>query len=176
MCARVIYNHPTMAKLTKSQIRSTRKLGGRDVLNLDRYIPFFLTSLTNKWSSGASKKFIEEFHIGIVDWRVIAMLAVEPNITANRVCQVIGLDKGAVSRCFRHLDKSKIISIKADPTDARLKNVQLTAKGLKLHDQIMKIALEREQNLLAGLTEAELNTLINLLNKLQANIGNLNAE
>jgi DNA-binding MarR family transcriptional regulator len=164
-----------MTKLSKSQIRSTRKLGGRDVLNLDRYIPFFLTSLTNKWSSGASKKFIEDFGIGIVDWRVIAMLAVEPNITANRVCQVIGLDKGAVSRCFRHLDTSKLISVKADAEDARLKNVELTSKGLKLHDRVMKIALKREQNLLAGLSEQELNTLIKLFAKLQNNVGDLDA-
>lgn len=35
--------------------------------------------------------------------RVLAMLKVESNISANRICQVIGLDKAAVSRALKQL-------------------------------------------------------------------------
>ena len=70
-------------------------------LNLDNYVPAYLTYLAGKISSSASATYRPKFGVGITDWRIMALLATEPWISAGRVCDVIGLDKAAVSRSVR---------------------------------------------------------------------------
>jgi hypothetical protein len=57
-----------------------------------------------------------------------------------------------------------------DDTDGRLRIAKLTAKGRKLHDQMIGIALERERALVEVLKPAELDTLIGLLQRLHENL------
>ncbi|MEH6367507.1 MAG: MarR family winged helix-turn-helix transcriptional regulator, partial [Pseudomonas marincola] len=95
-------------------------------LNLERYVPALLTFLTNNMSSGASACYRKHFGIGIVEWRVLAMLAVEDHISANRIVQVIGLDKGAVSRSLQMLEREGFVSTEVDSKDARRHTVTLT--------------------------------------------------
>lgn len=75
----------------------------RTILDLERYVPALLTFVSNKLAKGASATYLRMFDVGVTEWRVISMLAVEPNITANRICQVIGFDKALVSRSLQFL-------------------------------------------------------------------------
>ena len=74
-----------------------------NALDLENYVPAFLTWIANKLSSSASLIYRRRFGVGIVEWRIMALLAVEPWITAGRICEVIGLDKAGVSRSVRFL-------------------------------------------------------------------------
>lgn len=143
-------------------------------LDLDRYVPAMLTFLANKLATGASLSYRKHFGIGVVEWRLIALLAVEDNITANRICQVIGLDKSAVSRSLQALETAGRISGKVDSKDARRYTVSLTAEGKALHDRVLKVALERERRLLSDFSPAEVDTLVDLLGRLQAKVAHVN--
>src|ERR1700753_220947 len=72
-------------------------------LDLNNYVPAFLTHLANKMSSSASTVYRHRFGIGITDWRIMALLAVAPGIPAGRIGEVIGLDKAAISRSVRDM-------------------------------------------------------------------------
>ena len=98
------------------------------------------------------------------------MLKVESDITANRICQVIGLDKAAISRAVKQLVEAGYVSLKQDPEDARSSLLQLNTKGNELHDRILPIALERERLLLSGIDEEELDVAIRVLSKLHENV------
>ncbi|MBD8682529.1 MarR family winged helix-turn-helix transcriptional regulator [Pseudomonas sp. CFBP 13719] len=143
-------------------------------LNLDRYVPAMLTFLANKLATGASLSYRKHFGIGVVEWRLIALLAVEDQITANRICQVIGLDKSAVSRSLQALEAAGRITGKVDSQDARRYTVSLTPEGKALHDRVLKVALERERRLLGGLSPAEVDTLVDLLGRLQTKVAYVN--
>lgn len=143
-------------------------------LDLDRYVPAMLTFLANKLATGASLSYRKHFGIGVVEWRLIALLAVEDKITANRICQVIGLDKSAVSRSLQVLEAAGRISGEIDGKDARRYTVTLTAEGKALHDRVLKVALERERRLLSGFSPAEIDTLVTLLARLQTNVAYVN--
>ena len=80
-------------------------------LNLDNYVPAYLTYLAGKISNSASATYRPQFGIGITDWRIMALLATEPWISAGRVCDVIGLDKGAVSRSVRGMKSAGIVDL-----------------------------------------------------------------
>lgn len=143
-------------------------------LHLARYVPALITFLANKLAAGASQCYRKHFGIGVVEWRMLSMLAVENGITANRICQVIGLDKGAVSRSLQTLEAAGHVRSQVDPQDARRNTVSLTASGRELHDRVLKVALERERRLLSGLSAEEVDTLIELLGRLHNQVNNVN--
>ncbi|MFA7822941.1 MarR family winged helix-turn-helix transcriptional regulator [Aeromonas dhakensis] len=143
-------------------------------LNLARYVPGLLTFLANKLATGASQCYRKHFGIGVVEWRMLSMLAVENGITANRICQVIGLDKSAVSRSLQALEASGYVGSRVDPGDARRNTVSLTEAGRALHDRVLQVALERERRLLTGLSPEEVDTLIELLGRLHGQVAHVN--
>ena len=140
------------------------------VEDLERYLPAFLNWIASKLMRGASQHYLNVFDVGIEIWRCLMLLAIENSISAQRVSSIIGMDKASVSRCFKRMQARGLITMALDDTDGRLRIAKLTAKGRKLHDQMIGIALERERALVEVLTPAELDTLIGLLQRLHQNL------
>ena len=136
-------------------------------LDLDHYVPAYLTYLAGKISSSASANYRPKFGVGITDWRIMALLATEPWITAGRICDVIGLDKAAVSRSVREMKKSGIVET---GDDQYRQLIALTRNGLILHDRMVKLSLARERQLLKGFTAEERKQLINFLSRMHAQV------
>lgn len=140
------------------------------VEDLERYLPAFLNWIASKLMRGASQHYLNVFDVGVELWRCLMLLAIENSISAQRVSSIIGMDKASVSRCFKRMQARGLITMALDDTDGRLRIAKLTAKGRKLHDQMIGIALERERALVEVLTPAELDTLIGLLQRLNQNL------
>lgn len=140
------------------------------VVDLDRYVPAYLTWIANKLSRGASQHYLNVFDVGIETWRCLVLLAIEGSISAQQVSRVIGMDKGSVSRCFKSMQASGLIKMSLAPDDGRMRIATLTAKGRKLHDQILGVALERERVFLSVLDAQEQAVLIGLLHRLHENL------
>lgn len=140
------------------------------VLDLERYAPALLALLANRLTVADNALYRGTFGVGVTEWRVMALLAIEAPIPAARICQVIGLDKAPVSRCLAGLEEAGLVRVKLDRNDARLRPVALTAAGRRLHGRIIKLALAREEKLLDGLNLRERDTLLRLLNRLHANL------
>ncbi len=142
----------------------------RPVVDLERYVPAYVTWIANKLSRGASQHYLGVFDVGIETWRVLVLLAIEGSISAQQVSRIIGMDKASVSRSFKSMQAKGLISIGLDHDDGRLRIATLTRKGRALHDDIIGIALERERALLSVLTERERDTLVGLLKRLHENL------
>jgi DNA-binding MarR family transcriptional regulator len=141
------------------------------LLDLDRYVPALITFIGNKLSRSASTLYQRSFGINVTDWRILSLLAIEPGIPAARICQVIGFDKGPVSRALALLQRRGLVTIATDPDDGRSHSISLTARGRTVHDQVITVALERERRLLACLREDEREQLIELLLRVHGNLG-----
>jgi DNA-binding MarR family transcriptional regulator len=139
-------------------------------LDLDRYIPAYFTYLAGKISNSASATYRPRFGVGITDWRIMAMLASEAWISAGRICSATGLDKAAVSRSLRVLERAGLIDIRPDQADQRRQSVALTRNGLAMHDRIVALAIEREQWLLQSFSAGERKRLLDFLRRLQAQV------
>jgi len=143
-------------------------------LDLDNYVPAYLTYLAGKISNSASATYRPKFGVGITDWRIMALLATEPWISAGRVCDVIGLDKAAVSRSVHGMKSNGIVEVQRTDDDQSRQLIALTRKGLKLHDQIVKLSLAREQQLLKNFSAAERKMLVNFLSRMHARVVDTN--
>jgi DNA-binding MarR family transcriptional regulator len=144
-----------------------------NALDLETYIPAYLTFLANKLSSCASAIYRRRFGVGIVDWRIMALLAIEPWIAAGRICEVIGLDRAAVSRSVRFMIKQRVVESRFRNGNERRQFLALTRKGLDLHDRIVEVARVREQQLLAGFSDEERATAVRLLARMHAQLPNV---
>ena len=80
----------------------------RQVLDLDRYVPALITFIANKLSRGATVVYQKRFGVNVTEWRILSLLAIEPEISAARICHVIGFDKGPVSRTLAAWSLSKL--------------------------------------------------------------------
>jgi DNA-binding MarR family transcriptional regulator len=157
-----------MRRALAPQTPPERKISS--VEDLERYLPAFLSWIASKLQRGASQHYLNVFDVGIETWRCLMLLAIENSISAQRVSRIIGMDKSSVSRCFKRMQEQGLITMALDDTDGRLRIAKLTAKGRKLHDQMIGIALERERAFVEVLKPAELDTLIALLRRLHENL------
>src|SRR3977135_3652759 len=140
-------------------------------LDLERYVPAFITFIANKLSRSATALYQRRFKVNVTEWRILVLLAIEPGIPASRICHVIGFDKGPVSRTLSVMQERDLVTIKTDPKDGRTHSISLAPKGREIHDRIMVIALDRERRLLACLREDEREVLIDLLGRVHGNLG-----
>ena len=140
-------------------------------LDLDRYVPAFITFIANKLSNSATAFYQRNFGVNVTEWRIMSLLAIEPGIAASRICSVIGFDKGPVSRTLAVMRKRGLIAIRKDPRDGRTHSISLTAKGRATHDKVIVAAFERERRLLSCLDKGEQEVLIDLLRRLHENLG-----
>jgi DNA-binding MarR family transcriptional regulator len=140
-------------------------------LDIDRYVPAFVTFIANKLSNSATAVYQRNFGINVTEWRIMTQLALEPGIPASRICQVIGFNKGPVSRTLALMQKRGLVTIRTDPNDGRTHSITLTAKGRGIHDKVIVVALEREKRLLSCLKADEREVLIDLLRRIHDNLG-----
>ncbi|MDB5618017.1 MarR family transcriptional regulator [Tardiphaga sp.] len=141
------------------------------LLDLERYVPAFVTFIANKLSRSATAFYQKRFGVNVTEWRIMSLLAIEPGIPASRICHVIGFDKGPVSRTLALLQGRGLVAINTDPNDGRSHAIALTAKGKATHDVVIVAALEREQKLLSCLDAGEREVLIDLLRRIHSNLG-----
>jgi DNA-binding MarR family transcriptional regulator len=147
--------------------------GEREVLDLGGYVPYFLTAISNTWSRSSSRLYLELFGVGVTEWRVISQLAIEPGIAAQRICEVIGLDKGAVSRSVAALVAGGYVAEVADGRDGRRQLLELTRRGYALHDQLIALAIARERMMLEGFTAEERAQFTGFLRRIHARLPEL---
>jgi DNA-binding MarR family transcriptional regulator len=141
--------------------------------DLDDYVPFYITAIANRWTAASSRKYLEAFAIGVVEWRVLAALAAKGAMRSLDIAKLTGVDTAAVSRAVGNLEKREFICAVAGRYAGRTRPMEMTATGKSLFENIQALAFEREQTLLADLDAADRATLLHLLRKLHAQLPNL---
>ncbi len=141
----------------------------RLTVDFDTSVAFLLTSLANKLSIAASRRLRRELDVGLMEWRVLVLLAVEDQATPARIAQVAGVDKSVVSRAVSGLERRGLITVSSEPA-SRQTRLGLTSAGQALHDRGIVGSRQAEAELLDGVPEGDRELLRALLRRL---IGNL---
>lgn len=143
-----------------------RKSSPTPSLALEDFLPYRLSELSNRISRAIADRYAKTFNLTIPEWRVVAVLAQRPNLTAKQIVEATEMDKVAVSRAVARLSAAKRVAARLDPQDARRQLLALTATGAALHARIAPIALETEYALLAALKPEERRQLDAILDQL----------
>jgi DNA-binding MarR family transcriptional regulator len=144
-----------------------------DRLDLDRFLPYRLSVLSNKVSDAIARLYSERFGLSIAEWRVMAVLGQTPGLSAGEVARRTAMDKVQVSRAVAALAGTRRVQRDGDETDGRVTRLSLTPKGRAIYDEIVPLALHLEAVFLAALTPAEHKMLDGLMEKLDRQVDSL---
>jgi DNA-binding MarR family transcriptional regulator len=142
-------------------------------LDLDRFVPYKLSVLTNRVSDAIARHYSERFGLTIPEWRVMAVLGQTPGLPAREVAARTAMDKVQVSRAVAGLMRRKRVARIGDAKDGRVSRLSLTKQGVAIYDEIVPLALHLEAVFLAALTPDERVTLIGLMDKLARQVNGL---
>lgn len=143
---------------------------GAAILDIHRYAPFLLNAVNGAWQRKTSAVYRSRFELGIVDWRVLSMLMIEPRISANRVREAIRLDKAAVSRSLTLLESKGFLDFEASASDPRKRVWWLTEEGCAIHDEVLTIALGFEAEMVAGVSPEEMDVFLDVMSRFLSNL------
>jgi DNA-binding MarR family transcriptional regulator len=139
-------------------------------IDLKGYFPFYLGTVSNRWNATSSRLYLEQFELGIGEWRVLASIHSLGQANSVQVVNLISMDAGAVSRSTAQLKVKGLIRSVAGKFQGRTKPHELTDKGKELYSKIAQIALRREAKLLGALTSDERRILIELMRKIMSRL------
>lgn len=152
---------------------STAPMDIHDTLELERFLPYRLSVLSNRISDAIADLYAERFGLGITEWRVVAVLGQFPGLSANEVAERTAMDKVAVSRAVSSLLEKALLERELHDADRRRSILALSRAGRRMHADIAPLALRIERTLLAKLDAREQAQLQLLLEKLEHAVGDL---
>jgi DNA-binding MarR family transcriptional regulator len=121
-------------------------------LHLEKFLPYRLSVLSNTVSSAIAASYFLHFGLSIPEWRVMAVLAANPGLSAAEVTARTAMDKVAVSRAVAALLAAGRLRRTTVPADRRRTHLQLTTAGERVYAQVVPMALEYERRLVASLS------------------------
>lgn len=140
-------------------------------LDLEHFLPYRLSVLSNTVSTALAGAYARRFGLSIPQWRVIAVLARAPGLSAATVAERTAMDKVAVSRALAGLVRSGRVRRALARSDRRRSVLTLTARGRDVYTRIVPYALEYERRLLSELAPSEQSLFNIVLTRLQRRAG-----
>ncbi|WP_207457380.1 MarR family transcriptional regulator [Azospirillum sp. SYSU D00513] len=147
---------------------STAMTANGPSLDLDGFLPYLINVLAGRVSRELAAVYEERFGISIAEWRVIAHLARNREVSVREIRRRVDMDKSKVSRAAARLEQAGIIEKKANASDRRLVRLSLTRKGRRMFENIAPLAVAYESELLSGLPAEDLAAFRRVLDRLLA--------
>lgn len=137
-------------------------------LILEEFLPYRLAILSHAVSTSIARAYDKRFALTIPEWRVIAILGRFPGLSAAEVAERTMMDKVAVSRAVSKLIENGRVDREFANADRRRSILNLSEAGRKVHDEIAPLALGIEDDLLHGLSQEQIGTLNEIIERLLA--------
>lgn len=138
-----------------------------DSLVLERFLPYRLSVLSNRLSAAIAEAYSSRFGLSIPEWRVMAVLALSPGLSAAEVAERTAMDKVAVSRAVGRLLSTGRARRETAAGDRRRSVLELTPDGRRIYRRIAPALRRYEAELVAGLSAPERRQLAALLERLE---------
>ena len=131
-------------------------------------MPYRLSVLTNIVSMSIAVAYEREFGLSIPQWRIIAVLARYPDLSAIEVAERTAMDKVAVSRAVQGLLASRRLLRAYDAGARRRSRLRLSPAGRSVDLRVAPLALSYEKQLLGALSASDRRALNRLIGRLSA--------
>ena len=144
-----------------------------DTLSLESFLPYRLNRLADAVSRDFSRLYRDRYGMTRPEWRLLATLGQYGTMTATAVGQHSSMHKTKVSRAVTALEKRRWLKREQDDGDRRVEHLSLTKAGVDAYRQIIPLALDFEEVLLAKMGPRERKAVLAGLSALEQALGNL---
>jgi len=125
------------------------------LLQLDEFFPYQLTHLQALVTDNIAQIYTGQFDLTRQQWRVLAVLGNNSPLSAKEISVQANLDKMPTSRAINDMLAQQLLIKSAHDGDKRSSLLSLTRKGQNIYQQLVPLALKREQELLSVLSHEE---------------------
>lgn len=154
-------------KLNKKQ-KSTNSNVHPKVRAMSDVVAFRLALLVAAHERDGSYWLKKEFELTLIEWRVLGLSKEFEPIIFKDIRLMLNIDKGQLSRAVKHLVSRDILFTNISKKDARLVEIHTTSKGKKLHDEVLKFSILRNELIVKNLTKLECQEFFRLLEKISS--------
>jgi len=137
---------------------------------LEDFLPYRLSVAANRVSRLFARRYSQAYGLSIPEWRVLAMVGRFGTLSPSAVGEWTAMDKVKVSRAAASLVTRGMLRQTQDPLDGRGRLLRLTRKGTAVHQGVVPMACELEEQLAGGMSRTEWSGLLRALDKLSTHV------
>jgi DNA-binding MarR family transcriptional regulator len=134
---------------------------------------FLITAMGNKLTLSAERTLRRKLDVSLMEWRVLAVLAIEPAAPPGRIIGLVGVNKAAVSRAVNSLEQRGLVRRVGAKDHGLRTHLYLTRRGFAFHARGEVARHVAEAALMRGLSPRDRNRLLAFLNCLMENADGL---
>ncbi len=111
-----------------------------DPFILDGFLPYRVAVTAGRLSREFSRIYQERFGLSRAEWRVMAHLSQQAEVSVREIHARVDMDKSKVSRAATRLEEAGIITKRISDSDRRLVFLALTEKGAAMMAELARAA------------------------------------
>ncbi len=135
-------------------------------LPLERFLTYRITRIQAKLSAQGSRIVKRHAGITLAQWRIIAHIGDDENITLSAISRRYDMDKGQLSRTINSMISSGLLIARDSESDHRQNYLSLSTKGLSIYRKMLPKMRERQKFLLERMNEDERELFNDILDRL----------
>lgn len=106
-------------------------------------------------------------------WLLLLHLSRNDGCTHRELAQSMGIEAATLVRLVDHMEKERLLKRCGSETDRRVKHLRLSEAGRSVVENIRSYAAELRKEVLAGLSQSEIKTALDVLNNISGKLGEL---
>lgn len=142
---------------------------GEDALNQNRDLSFKLTVIARQLRSRFDQR-VAKLGITRSQWALVAVVMRHPGATQRTIAEKLEISEAAAGRLIDRLCADGFLERQPRADDRRAYSVRLTEKAQPHLSVLADIAIENDELVYAGLSEAELDQLSAILDTIYGNV------
>ncbi|WP_134679052.1 MarR family winged helix-turn-helix transcriptional regulator [Paracoccus ravus] len=120
---------------------------------LDEFLPYRLAVAAGRVSRAFERRYRAEAGISVPEWRVLAHLSQQGEVSVREIEARADMEKSKVSRAAARLEQQGLIEKRDHPGDGRLVSLSLTEEGRAVMARLAPLAIAFQAELQALLGE-----------------------
>ena len=138
-------------------------------IGLDRFAPYLLNSIVVRWNSELAAK-LKEHDLNTIQMRTLAVLSLMSGATVNELSVYTVTEQSTMSRSLDGMERDGLVRRLHREADMRVREVHVTDAGREAFRRFWPEMHAAFENMFAGLSEAEYETLVRLLTRVLGNL------
>lgn len=158
-------NLPKLGRLPMTN--SMRQKPGRDILDLDEFLPHRFAVLAQSLSQEIEERHRKRHKLPMKDWKVMQALALHGEMMPSDIQRLGVQNKAQISRALKCLIDRGLVAKRPHPDDNRTFSVSMTEDGWAIYEAIVPQMRRRQKEIIENLPEDEVDELRRLLARLE---------
>lgn len=134
---------------------------------LTSFVTFRLARTQNKLNAQASVLLKHGSGLSLVEWRIIQLLRLSEGASMSALASDVQMDKGQLSRKIAAMIDKGLVTATPNAEDHRKQDLHLTAHALAISDKMMPIMQRRQDRLVAGISQKDLDVFFKVLGSIE---------